>query len=153
MAKSDHYIPVSMALHCISTVFPLSLTFFDFPPLLEPLWSQQWSEDWEMLFPQDWLAAPTVPGSGDFLGLGEGAAMVRPMLSMARLRRESFIVKEGRLRFVELGVLSLSVWCCCLEEDAGVWQENIYGKGAGLYRRTLLAMTYWDLAHPICRFG
>lgn len=51
-----------------------------------------------MLLPQDWLAAPTVPEGGPGgpfpLGAGEGAAIVRPMLSMARLRRESFMVKE-----------------------------------------------------------
>ncbi len=54
-----------------------------------------------MLLPQDWLAWPTVPegGPGGPLGAGEGAAMVRPMLSMARPRRESFIVK---VRLVEV---------------------------------------------------
>jgi hypothetical protein len=54
-----------------------------------------------MLLPQDWLAAPTVPdgGPGGPLGAGEGAAMVRPMLNMARLRRESFMLE----RSVEFG--------------------------------------------------
>ena len=55
-----------------------------------------------MLLPQDWLAWPTVPEGGPGgpfgSGIGEGAAKVRPMLSMARLARESFIFERLQLR-------------------------------------------------------
>lgn len=61
-----------------------------------------------MLLPQDWLASPTVPGGGPGgpLGAGEGAAMVRPMLNTARLRRESFMLEKS------VGTWLLRNYCC-----------------------------------------
>lgn len=62
-----------------------------------------------MLFPQDSLAAPTVPpgGPGGPLGLGEGAAAAKPTVSITKLRRESFMlveVEDGVGNFVSEGL-------------------------------------------------
>ena len=60
-----------------------------------------------MLLPQDWLAEPTVPS---FFppGIGEGAAKVRPMLSMAIAARESFIFQK------------VENWCLVCSEEQSV---------------------------------
>lgn len=107
-----------------------------------------------MLLPQDWLAAPTVPdgGPGGPLGAGEGAAMVRPMLNMARLRRESFMLKKP----VEIWLVMN--YCCCEFQIIDrkrmlVLVQRISMGERPVFIENWLTTTRWNLAYPITSFG